>query len=50
MSSTNCFLPNKGFCLNFRVRTVNSNMAEGRGAGRGGGNLEELGNVWPLEP
>merc|ERR1719401_2466302 len=27
MSRTNCFLPNNGFCLNFRVRMVNSNIA-----------------------
>merc|ERR1719220_2532263 len=24
MSRTNCFLPSKGFCLNFRVRMVKS--------------------------
>merc|ERR1719184_614368 len=27
MSRTNCFLPRSGFCLNFRVRIVNSLMA-----------------------
>merc|ERR1719382_1468601 len=27
MSSTNCFLPNSGFVLNFLVRMVNSLMA-----------------------
>merc|ERR1740123_157119 len=26
MSRTNCFLPSKGFCLNFRVRMVKSLM------------------------
>merc|ERR1719401_2085470 len=30
MSSTNCFLPSKGFCLNLRVRIVNSNIAARR--------------------
>merc|ERR1740120_87080 len=27
MSRTNCFLPNKGFCLNLRVRMVKSPIA-----------------------
>merc|ERR1719188_478007 len=27
MSKTNCFLPSKGFCLNFRVRMVKSLIA-----------------------
>merc|ERR1719373_213556 len=52
MSSTNCLLPNNGFCLNFRVRMVNSLIAlrwrsarsgEGlhaRGARVAGGGLE----------
>merc|ERR1719408_51056 len=29
MSSTNCFLPRSGFCLNLRVRIVNSGIARG---------------------
>merc|ERR1719223_645079 len=29
MSKTNCLLPNRGFCLNFLVRMVNSTMADG---------------------
>merc|ERR1719401_3368695 len=32
MSRTNCFLPNSGFVLNFRVRMVNSLMAASRRA------------------
>merc|ERR1740121_923696 len=42
MSRTNCLRPSKGFCLNLRVRTVNSDIAAAadgrrrdRGAGRG---------------
>merc|ERR1719507_195637 len=31
MSSTNCRLPSKGFCLNLRVRTVKSPMASTQG-------------------
>merc|ERR1719327_2393717 len=27
MSRTNCLRPSKGFCLNLRVRTVNSDIA-----------------------
>merc|ERR1719343_656421 len=27
MSRTNCFLPSRGFCLNFRVRMVKSLIA-----------------------
>merc|ERR1719188_2615421 len=33
MSNTNCFLPNRGFCLNLRVRIVKSLMMAGAFAG-----------------
>merc|ERR1719343_280675 len=33
MSRTNCFLPNSGFVLNFRVRMVNSLIAPKAGGG-----------------
>merc|ERR1719408_275406 len=46
MSRTNCLRPSKGFCLNLRVRTVNSDIAaaaNGRRQDRGteGGALPE---------
>merc|ERR1719507_697677 len=34
MSRTNCHLPNNGFCLNLRVRTVKSPMASTPGCGQ----------------
>merc|ERR1719401_230982 len=30
MSSTNCFLPSNGFCLNLRVRMVNSLIVDAK--------------------
>merc|ERR1719379_2361874 len=47
MSRTNCLRPSKGFCLNLRVRTVNSDIAAAvrtagaEIAGQGGGPLPE---------
>merc|ERR1719356_2258496 len=37
MSKTNCFLPNSGFVLNLRVRTVNSLIVKVALGGRGEG-------------
>merc|ERR1719238_658354 len=34
MSSTNCFLPNNGFCLNLRVRIVKSPIVNTRPNGQ----------------
>merc|ERR1719491_1972554 len=49
MSRTNCLLPSSGFCLNLRVRMVNSGMAEGLGArGRGLECRCARVNPWPL--
>merc|ERR1719277_1894727 len=46
MSSTNCFLPRRGFCLNLRVRAVKSLMALGEAARLRSGGLR-LGLLGP---
>merc|ERR1719215_726200 len=50
MSKTNCFLPSRGFCLNFRVRMVKSLIFPRPRRGRfRRGQLRE-GGPDPLEP